>query len=39
MAVVRQPLLFARLPLGTRRLLFGLLLFGICFCSRSRCCG
>src|SRR5206468_991052 len=30
MAMVRQPLLFARLPLGTRRVLFGLVLFGTC---------
>ena len=31
MAMVKEPLLFARLPLGARRLLFGLVLFGICF--------
>src|SRR5262245_63274314 len=31
MAMVRQPLLFGRLPAGTRRLLFALALFGICF--------
>src|SRR6184192_2950901 len=30
MAMVRRPLFFARLPQRTRRLLFGLLLFGIC---------
>ena len=31
MAMVKEPLLFARLPLGARRLLFGLVLFAICF--------
>src|SRR5437762_12404063 len=30
MAMVRRPLLFARLPPGARRLLFGLALIGIC---------
>src|SRR5580704_1049397 len=31
MAMVRQPLLFARLPIGGRRVLFALALAGICF--------
>ena len=31
MAMVKEPLLFARLPLGVRRLMFGLALFAICF--------
>lgn len=31
MAMVRRPLMFASLPLGMRRLLFGLTLFGVCF--------
>ena len=31
MAMVRRPLMFAGLPLGVRRLLFGLTLFGVCF--------
>src|SRR6184192_1919225 len=31
MAMVRRPLFFARLPQRTRRLLFGLVLFAICF--------
>lgn len=31
MAMVRRPLMFAGLPLGTRRVLFGLTLFGVCF--------
>src|SRR6202008_5170946 len=31
MAMVRQPLMFARLSPGGRRLLFGLALFGVCF--------
>ena len=31
MAMVRQPLLFARLPTGARRVLFALALAGICF--------
>ena len=31
MAMVRTPLMFARLPAGGRRVLFALALFGICF--------
>ena len=31
MAMVKEPLLFARLPLNARRALFGLVLFAICF--------
>jgi multiple sugar transport system permease protein len=31
MAMVKEPLLFARLPLNARRVLFGLVLFAICF--------
>ena len=31
MAMVQEPLLFARLPPGARRVLFGLALFAICF--------